>query len=147
MAEKSMDTPVVGTNSAQMRILVVDDDQDNLLLVNYQLLQLLDCTVISAQDGQTAITLAQSYLPDLILLDIMLPKMDGFEVARCLKQNPQTKAIPIIAVTAMARSRDQDLATAAGCDGYVSKPYEMETLSAAMAPYLNLHSSCCLPSR
>ena len=145
MAEKSMDTSRLSTNSAQVRILVVDDDQDNLLLVNYQLLQLLDCTVISAQDGQAAIALAESYLPDLILLDIMLPKMDGFEVARQLKRNPQTQAIPIIAVTAMARSLDQDLAAAAGCDGYVSKPYEMETLSAAIAPYLNLHSSCFIP--
>lgn len=120
------------TTGAQLRVLVVDDDQDNLLLVNYQLLQLLNCTVISAQDGQTAIALAQSYTPDLILLDIMLPEMDGFEVARCLKKNPQTQKIPIIAVTAMARSLDQDLALASGCDDYVCKPYEMETLAAAI---------------
>ena len=126
---------------AQIRILVVDDDQDNLLLVNYQLLQLLDCAVLSAQDGQTAISLAQTYTPDLILLDIMLPEMDGFEVARCLKQNAQTKAIPIIAVTAMARSLDQDLALASGCDDYVCKPYEMETLAAAIERNLNLPSS------
>ena len=126
---------------AQIRILVVDDDQDNLLLVNYQLLQLLDCTVISAQDGQTALSLAQTYTPDLILLDIMLPVMDGFEVARCLKQNPETQSIPIIAVTAMARSLDQDLALASGCDDYVCKPYEMETLAAAIARHLNLPSS------
>lgn len=131
-------SPAIG---AQVRILVVDDDQDNLLLVNYQLLQLLDCTVLSAQDGQTALSLAQTYAPDLILLDIMLPEMDGFEVARCLKQNPQTQKIPIIAVTAMARSLDQELALASGCDDYVSKPYEMETLAAAIERHLNLPSS------
>ena len=136
-----MDIQHSPATGAQIRILVVDDDQDNLLLVNYQLLQLLDCTVISAPDGQTAIALAQTYSPDLILLDIMLPEMDGFEVARCLKQNPQTQPIPIIAVTAMARSLDQDLALASGCDDYVCKPYEMETLAAAIERNLNLPSS------
>jgi CheY-like chemotaxis protein len=127
-----MDNQCFSAAAVQITILVVDDDQDNLLLVNYQLLQLLPCTVISAQDGQTALTLAQTYKPDLILLDIMLPEMDGFEVARRLKQNPQTQSIPIIAVTAMARSLDQDLALAAGCDDYVCKPYEIETLAAAI---------------
>ncbi|PSB31224.1 response regulator [Stenomitos frigidus] len=136
-----MDIPRFPAAGAQVRILVVDDDEDNLLLVNYQLLQLLDCTVISAQDGQTAISLAETYTPDLILLDIMLPAMDGFEVARCLKQNPQTQTIPIIAVTAMARSLDHDLALASGCDDYVCKPYEMETLAAAIGRHLNLPSS------
>lgn len=140
-----MDTPHFPATGNPVRILVVDDDQDNLLLINYQLLQLLDCTVISAQDGQSAIELAQTYRPDLILLDIMLPQMDGLEVARCLKQNPQTQAIPIIAVTAMARSMDQDLAVAAGCDGYVCKPYEIETLSAAIAHHLKLPSSLLQP--
>ncbi|MBW4474086.1 MAG: response regulator [Stenomitos rutilans HA7619-LM2] len=141
-----MDIPRFPTPGAPVRILVVDDDQDNLLLVNYQLLQLLDCTVISAQDGQAAISMAQTYLPDLILLDIMLPTMDGLEVASALKQNPQTQAIPIIAVTAMARSLDQELATAAGCDDYVCKPYEIETLSAAITRHLTLPSSLLQPS-
>ncbi|MBW4582288.1 MAG: response regulator [Tildeniella nuda ZEHNDER 1965/U140] len=131
-------SPAIG---AQVKILVVDDDQDNLLLVNYQLLQLLDCTVLSAQDGQTALSLAETYEPDLILLDIMLPEMDGFEVARRLREMPQTQKIPIIAVTAMARSLDQDLALASGCDGYVCKPYEMETLAAAIERHLNLPAS------
>ena len=129
---------VAGT---QVRILVVDDDQDNLLLVNYQLLQLFDCTVISAQDGQTALSFAQLYQPHLILLDIMLPEMDGFQVAQCLKQNLQTRTIPIIAVTAMARSLDHDLALAAGCDDYVRKPYEMETLAAAISRHVTLSVS------
>lgn len=135
-----MDNQCSSATGAQVTILVVDDDQDNLLLVNYQLLQLLDCTVISAQDGQTALTLAQTYKPDVILLDIMLPEMDGFEVARRLKQNSQTQTIPIIAVTAMARSLDQELAIASGCDDYVCKPYEIETLAAALDRHLNLAS-------
>ena len=136
-----MDTQRFSATGAQIRILVVDDDQDNLLLINYQLLQLLDCTVLSAQDGQTALSLAQTYTPDLILLDIMLPEMDGFEVARYLKQNAQTQAIPIIAVTAMARSLDHELALASGCDDYVCKPYEMETLADAIERNLNLPAS------
>ncbi|XHX79378.1 MAG: response regulator [Stenomitos frigidus ULC029] len=136
-----MDNPCLHPAAAQISFLVVDDDSDNLLLVNYQLLQLLECTVISAQDGQTALSLAQRYQPSLILLDIMLPEMDGFEVARCLKQDSQTQAIPIIAVTAMARSLDQELALAAGCDDYVCKPYEIETLAAAIERNLNLSFS------
>ncbi len=136
----SMDNQCSSATGAQVTILVVDDDQDNLLLVNYQLLQLLNCTVISAPDGQTALTLAQTYKPDVILLDIMLPAMDGFEVARRLKQNAQTQTIPIIAVTAMARSLDQELALEAGCDDYVCKPYEIETLAAALDRHLNLSS-------
>ncbi|MBD2034595.1 response regulator [Phormidium sp. FACHB-592] len=136
-----MDNQSLHPADAQITFLVVDDDPDNLLLVNYQLLQLLDCTVISAQDGQTALSLAETHQPSLILLDIMLPEMDGFEVARCLKQNPQTQAIPIIAVTAMARSLDHDLALASGCDDYVCKPYEIETLAAAIERNLNLSFS------
>ncbi|MBC7970903.1 MAG: response regulator [Verrucomicrobia bacterium] len=136
----SMDNQCSSATGAQVTILVVDDDQDNLLLVNYQLLQLLNCTVISAQDGQTALTLAQTYKPDVILLDIMLPEMDGLEVARRLKQDAQTQTIPIIAVTAMARSLDQELALEAGCDDYVCKPYEIETLAAALDRHLNLSS-------
>jgi len=135
-----MDNQCSSATGAQVTILVVDDDQDNLLLVNYQLLQLLHCTVISAQDGQTALTLAQTYKPDVILLDIMLPEMDGLEVARRLKQDAQTQTIPIIAVTAMARSLDQELALEAGCDDYVCKPYEIETLAAALDRHLNLSS-------
>ena len=136
-----MDNQPLHPAGSQISFLVVDDDQDNLLLVNYQLLQLLDCTVLSAQDGQTALSLAQTHQPSLILLDIMLPEMDGFEVARCLKQNPQTQAIPLIAVTAMARALDQDLALASGCNDYVCKPYEIETLAAAIERHLNLSFS------
>lgn len=135
--ETSMDPQDSLRSDAKVRILVVDDDQDNLLLINYQLLQLLDCAVISAQTGQMALTFTEQYQPDLILLDIMLPEMDGLEVVRRLKENPDTRHIPVVAVTAMARSLDKDLALAAGCDDYVCKPYEIELLADAIARNLN----------
>ncbi len=136
-----MDIPHVSSPAASVTILVVDDDQDNLVLISYQLVQLLpDCVVLSAQDGQTALSLAHSAQPDLILLDIMLPEMDGFEVVRQIRQNPQTAGIPVVAVTAMARSLDQELALASGCNDYVCKPYDLDTLAAAISRNLNCAS-------
>jgi CheY-like chemotaxis protein len=119
-----------------IKILVVDDDEDNLFLMHYQLQQLFPCAIISAADGQTALTLAATMQPEIILLDIMLPELDGFEVARRLKQNPQTQLIPIIAVTAMARIQDQELAIAAGYDAYLCKPYEMDQLAITIHQHL-----------
>jgi CheY-like chemotaxis protein len=79
--------------------------------------------------------------PDLILLDIMLPDMDGLEVIRCLKQISRTMTIPIVAVTALARATDREQILLAGCDDYISKPYMLEDLAALVYRYLNLGSS------
>ncbi|QZZ21004.1 response regulator [Leptothermofonsia sichuanensis E412] len=123
--------------SSKVVILAVDDDQDNLVLLGYQLSLLLPCSVISASNGQTALLLAKQFHPDLILLDIMLPDMDGFEIVRQLKQDSQTCKIPVIAVSAMARSQDQETALQAGYDDYLLKPYELESLEALIYRYLN----------
>src|SRR5919199_280511 len=88
-------------------VLAVEDDEDNLVLV-MQVLTLLECSFITATEGQTALLKAQTYQPDLILLDMMLPKMNGIEVVQQLKHNPQTMTIPVIAVTAMARAEDRE---------------------------------------
>ncbi|MGA7932552.1 MAG: response regulator [Kovacikia sp.] len=131
----------IGSNS-QATILVVDDDPDNLLLLTYQISLLIDCAVISATDGYTALSLARRVHPKLILLDVMLPDINGFEVVSRLKQDSLTQKIPVVAVTAMARSQDQDLALQAGCDGYLRKPYELESLERVIYRYLNI--SCPL---
>jgi CheY-like chemotaxis protein len=119
----------------QTLVLVVDDNEDNLLLLAFVVEQ-LDCQIITALDGKTALDLAQDYHPSLILLDMMLPDMDGMEVLSHLKQNPITKTIPVIAVTAMAREQDRDRILLAGCNEYVSKPYAVDELEMLLRRYL-----------
>jgi two-component system cell cycle response regulator DivK len=116
-------------------VLVVDDNEDNLMLLAF-LVEQLDCTILTAIDGQTALNLAQTYQPSLILLDMMLPDLDGLEVLSRLKQGSSTATIPVIAVTAMARSQDRERILAAGCDEYVTKPYVIEELEALLRRYL-----------
>jgi len=120
----------------QTLVLVVDDNEDNLLLLAFVVEQ-LDCQIITALDGKTALDLAQDYHPSLILLDMMLPDMDGMEVLSHLKQNPITKTIPVIAVTAMAREQDRDRILLAGCNEYVSKPYAVDELEMLLRSYLD----------
>lgn len=125
----------------KVSILIVDDDPDNLILMGFQVSQLIGCSVISASDGVTALSMAKAFQPDLILLDMMLPDVDGFEVARRLKQDAQTCKIPLIAVTAMARSQDEEFAIQAGCNSYLRKPYDLENLGAAIQQQLQLAAS------
>lgn len=117
-------------------VLAVEDDEDNLLLV-VQVLTLLECSFVTATEGQEALVKAQTYQPDLILLDIMLPQMSGIEVLEQLKQNPRTMKIPIIAVTAMARAEDRDRVLGLGCNDFISKPYMIDELEAIIGRYLS----------
>lgn len=117
-------------------VLAVEDDEDNLLLV-VQVLTLLECSCITATEGQVALAKAQTYKPDLILLDIMLPQMSGLEVLQQLKNHPQTIEIPVIAVTAMARAEDRDRLLNLGCDEFISKPYMIDELEAIIKRYLD----------
>jgi CheY-like chemotaxis protein len=121
-------------------ILAVDDDEDNLLLLS-EVLEPMSCSFISATHGQAAILLAQNFHPDLILLDVMLPDFNGVEVVKRLKQNPQTKEIPIVAVTALARAEDRERLLLAGCNEYISKPYMLDDLEEIVRRYLSLTSS------
>ncbi|MBV9385418.1 MAG: response regulator [Chroococcidiopsidaceae cyanobacterium CP_BM_ER_R8_30] len=116
-------------------VLTVDDNEDNLALLN-QVLIIIGCSFVSSKDGHSAILVAQKYQPDLILLDIMLPDLDGMEVVRQLKQDPKTRQIPIVAVTAMARTEDHDRILAVGCDGYIKKPYMIDELEATIRRFL-----------
>lgn len=121
-------------------VLAVDDDEDNLLLIDYTL-QMLNFSVITAIDGHTALNAAQTYRPDLILLDIMLSNLDGIQVVSELKKNPNTMMIPVIAVTALARAEDKERILLAGCNDYISKPYMLEELEAIINRHLQPRSS------
>lgn len=116
-------------------ILAVDDNEDNLLLLT-EVLEPLNCLVMTATHGQAALLLAQAYQPNLILLDIMLPDLNGIEVVYRLKQNQKTAEIPVIAVTALAKLEDRDRLILAGCNDYISKPYILEDLETLIRHYL-----------
>jgi len=122
-------------NISKPLVLVVDDNEDNLQLLT-QLLELMDCTFITAADGETTISMAKNYQPDLILLDMMLPDISGIEVSSNLKQDAQTKNIPIVAVTAMARVEDKERFLVAGCVDCVTKPYNIEDLEMIIRKYI-----------
>ena len=102
-------------------ILVVDDNLPNLELIQAYL-EDVDCQIVSAHDGVEALNMVARTKPDLILLDVMMPKMSGFEVCRRLKSDPQTSDIPIIMVTALNEFRDIERGIDSGTDDFVSKP-------------------------
>lgn len=102
-------------------ILIVEDNPDNMTL-SVVLLQSVGHTVLSAIDAEAGLTLAREELPDLILMDMQLPGMDGLEATALLKRDAATRAIPVIALTALAMKGDEERIRAAGCDGYIAKP-------------------------
>jgi len=113
-----------GTDSVEgktPKILVVDDNQQNLELLQAYL-EDLNCETIPAYDGQEALNIINKAAPDLILLDIMMPKMSGFEVCKKVKAFPKTKNIPVIMVTALNEFGDIERAVESGTDDFISKP-------------------------
>ena len=104
------------------KILVVEDTEDNRQILR-DLLTQAGFDLIEAHDGAEGVAKAAEHKPDLILMDIQMPVMDGYEATRQIKANPELKAIPIVAVTSYALSGDEEKARAAGCDGYIAKPY------------------------
>jgi two-component system, cell cycle response regulator DivK len=117
------------------RILVIEDQEDNRQIVR-DLMTASGYELIEATTGEEGIEAAAREKPDLILMDIQLPGIDGYEVTRRIKANPKLKKIPIIAVTSYALSGDDKKAFAAGCDGYVTKPYSPRLLLAKIREYL-----------
>ena len=117
------------------RILIVEDQEDNRVILR-DLLSQAGYELIEAADGAEGVALAQRERPDLILMDIQLPVIDGYEATRRIKGNADLKAIPIIAVTSYALSGDEAKARAAGCDGYVTKPFSPRQLLAKVREYL-----------
>ena len=111
------------------KILLVEDDEENRDALSRRL-ERRGYEVIMATDGKRGIDLAESEAPDVILLDMSLPEIDGWEVARTLKNSETTRKIPIIALTAHAMSGDREKAIGAGCDDYHTKPAELTKLLA-----------------
>ena len=109
------------------RVLLVEDDAMNRDMLSRRLLR-RKFEVLIAEDGEAAVAMARSESPDLILMDISLPKMDGLEATRILKDSPDTASVPIIALTAHAMASDRDRALEAGCDDYDTKPIELSRL-------------------
>ena len=117
------------------RILIVEDQEDNRAILR-DLLSAAGYALIEAGSGEEGVELAERERPDLILMDIQLPIMDGYEATRRIKSNAPLKSIPIIAVTSYALSGDEAKARAAGCDGYVTKPFSPRQLLAKVREYL-----------
>ena len=117
------------------RVLVVEDQADNRRIVR-DLLTRSGYEIIEAVTGEEGVTLAQTQHPDLILMDIQLPVIDGYEATRRIKADPALQHVPIIAVTSYALSGDDVKAFAAGCDGYIAKPFSPRVLLAKVREYL-----------
>ena len=117
------------------RILVIEDTEDNRRILR-DLLTNVGFELIEAIDGEKGVAAALDSKPDLILMDIQLPIIDGYEATRRIKANPATQHIPIIAVTSYAMSGDEAKAREAGCDGYVAKPYDPMALLAKIREYV-----------
>jgi two-component system cell cycle response regulator DivK len=117
------------------RILVVEDQEDNLQILR-DLLTSEGYQIVEAQDGEQGVRAAAAERPDLILMDIQLPLLDGYEATRRIKADPALRAIPIIVVTSYSLSGDEAKARAAGCDDFVPKPYSRRQLMAKIRKYL-----------
>lgn len=120
-----MPTPVDHLSSS--RVLVVDDNQANLALVA-AVLEARGCTLLTAESAEQAQVLLRTEVPDIVLMDIALPGMDGLALTRWLKGEPHLKHVPVIALTAFAMEGDEARAMAAGCDGYITKPIDTRAL-------------------
>ena len=118
------------------KILMVEDTEDNRQLLR-DLFESTDYELLEAIDGAAGIAMAATHKPDLILMDIQLPVLDGYETTRRLKNNPETRHIPIIAVTSYALADDEAKVKAAGCDAYITKPFSPRLLLAKVREFLD----------
>jgi two-component system cell cycle response regulator DivK len=121
---------------AGKRILVIEDHEENRRLLR-DLLTSFGYELVEAVTGEDGVIAAENERPDLILMDIQLPGIDGYETTRRIKANPALNRIPVIAVTSYALSGDDIKAFAAGCDGYVTKPFDPAELLAKIQGYLD----------
>ena len=114
-----------------IKVLYVEDNDDNVYMLKMRL-ELLDFEVLAAEDGEKGCEMAVTERPDIILMDLEMPVIDGWEATRRLKGNPQTHAIPIIALSAHALAGEREKAIAAGCDEFDTKPIEFDRLVATV---------------
>ena len=126
------------TGARQAKILIVDDNPTNLQIL-MQVLEAADYSVLAATGGARALQVAAQGVPDLVLLDVMMPEMDGYEVCRRLKQNPKTQAIPVIFITANDQTEGMLAGFDAGGVDYIAKPFRQEEVRARVQAQLELH--------
>ena len=115
-------------------ILIVEDDPKSLTLTR-DLLQISGYTTIEAANGEQGVELAKAKKPDLILMDIMMPKMDGYSACQAIKADEATRKIPVVMLTAVGYELNKELAKRIGADGYVTKPFSRQELMAAISPF------------
>jgi CheY-like chemotaxis protein len=117
------------------RILVVEDNERNLKLIR-DVLQFAGYEIVEATSGEQGVALAQDCEPDLVLMDLQLPQMDGTEALRLLRESPRTRDVPVVAVTAFAMREDRERAFGAGFDGYLQKPISVRALPEQVRGFL-----------
>ena len=110
-------------------VLIVEDEQDNREIIRTVVEEIIGYEAILASDGEGALRAIAARRPDLILMDLMMPVLNGFETLRALKAESDTATIPVIAISALSRPRDQDQAFDAGADDYISKPFDLDLLA------------------
>ena len=118
------------------RVLVIEDNASNMTLASF-LLESVGHTVLRANDAEAGLTMARAQQPQLILMDIQLPGMDGLQATALLKADVVTSTIPVIALTALAMKGDEDRIRAAGCDGYIAKPMAYQQFLATVSTFLS----------
>lgn len=122
------------------KILVVEDNEVNLELIR-EILLFRGYTVLTATDGQAAVEEAKRSMPALILMDIQLPVIDGYQTVKLLRQDPRFKDVLIIAITSYAMKGDREKVFACGCDGYIAKPIDTRSLPEVVAKFLRRDSN------
>lgn len=122
------------------RILLVEDNPATIDVVQKEL-EFLGYDTITADDGRKAVEMAEAQLPDLIIMDISLPQMDGLQATALIRENPKTKSIPILAATARALPGDREKCIQSGCNDYISKPFTHRELGAALKRLLDGESA------
>lgn len=135
MHSKSNDNYKNKPNPHKPLVLIIENDWDNLLFATY-VVESLGMAFVYTEQSENCLELVNKLLPDVILLDIVMPRIDGLQIARLIKHNKNTSHIPIIAVTGLTRPKDISQVIQAGCDAYLSKPYLIEDLELKLNTYL-----------
>ena len=135
ITESEVEERIRRLSDTRTKILIVDDELDTLLPLK-RALEMEDFNVIEAQDGVEALEKVRSEIPDLVLLDLMLPRINGFEVCQRLKQDEATSSIPIIMLTAKGETSDKIEGIEIGADDYVTKPFNLDELKARIKAVL-----------
>lgn len=125
----------------RMTVLIAEDEPDNREVMRSVVEDVGGYRVLLAEDGEQALLIAEAEVPDVVLLDLLLPRLTGFEVTRRLKSNPRTSHIPVIAITALGRVQDRTEAFRAGAVDYLEKPFDLEVLLQKLKASLRARSA------